>query len=231
MRYLMWDVDGTLILTGGAGKDALISVIKDYYFLDAFDFTKSLAGRTDADIVKNVVTRLRGRCSPGEAASILIRYHMRLPRELPLHKGRVLKNVEKTLAWFQRSESKYRNCLLTGNTRMGAQLKLKHFGLDKYFDFNHSVFGEISENREDLARTAYSRLYLENRGQLSPTELIFIGDTPNDVKCAAAIGAPCLIVLNGSCCKREDFAACNPWKIIDCLPDDPAQLETMLDEI
>ena len=51
MKYLMWDVDGTLILTGGAGKDAMINVIKDYYFLDAFDFTRSLAGRTDSDII------------------------------------------------------------------------------------------------------------------------------------------------------------------------------------
>ena len=96
MKYLMWDVDGTLILTGGAGKDAMINVIKDYYFLDAFDFTRSLAGRTDSDIIKAVVTRLRGRCSSAEAAGLLIRYHMELPKQLPLHKGRILKNVEKT---------------------------------------------------------------------------------------------------------------------------------------
>ena len=71
MKYLMWDVDGTLVLTGGAGKDAMINVIKDYYFLDAFDFTQSLAGRTDSDIIKSVVTRLRGRCSSAEAAGLL----------------------------------------------------------------------------------------------------------------------------------------------------------------
>ena len=69
MKYLMWDVDGTLILSGGAGKDAMIKVIKDYYFLDAFDFNKSLAGRTDSDIIKSVVTRLRGRCNSAEAAA------------------------------------------------------------------------------------------------------------------------------------------------------------------
>lgn len=121
MKYLMWDVDGTLVLTGGAGKDAMINVIKDYYFLDAFDFTRSLAGRTDSDIIKSVVTRLRGRCSSAEAAGLLIRYHMELPKQLPLHKGRVLKNVEKTLAYFAKPGSKYLNCLLTGNTRTGAQ--------------------------------------------------------------------------------------------------------------
>ncbi len=45
MKYLMWDVDGTLILSGGAGKDAMIKVIKDYYFLDAFLF-EQIASRT-----------------------------------------------------------------------------------------------------------------------------------------------------------------------------------------
>ena len=69
MKYLMWDVDGTLILSGGAGKDAMIKVIKDYYFLDAFDFNKSLAGRTDSDIIKSVVTRFskHGPCAAAAA--------------------------------------------------------------------------------------------------------------------------------------------------------------------
>ena len=190
MKYLMWDVDGTLILTGGAGKDAMINVIKDYYFLDAFDFTRSLAGRTDSDIIKAVVTRLRGRCSSAEAAGLLIRYHMELPKQLPLHKGRILKNVEKTLQYFSQPNSKYLNCLLTGNTRTGAQEKLAYYGLDKYFSFDHSVFGEVSENREELARIAFSRFFLMHNQSFAPEQMLFIGDTPNDVKCAHSIGSP-----------------------------------------
>ena len=230
MKYLMWDVDGTLILPGGAGKDAMINVIKDYYFLDAFDFTRSLAGRTDSDIIKAVVTRLRGRCSSAEAAGLLIRYHMELPKQLPLHKGRVLKNVEKTLAYCAQPGSIYQNCLLTGNTRTGAQEKLAYYGLDKYFSFDHSVFGEVSENREELARIAFSRFFLMHNQSFAPEQMLFIGDTPNDVKCAHSIGSPCLIVLDGSGYKREDFDACKPWKIIDFLPDDPQELERLFDE-
>ena len=120
MKYLMWDIDGTLLLSGGAGKAAMIKVIKDYYFLDAFDFTHSLAGRTDSDIIKSVVTRLRGRCNAAETAGLLIRYHMELPHQLELHKGRILKNVEKTLAYFAQADSKYLNCLLTGNTHSSS---------------------------------------------------------------------------------------------------------------
>ncbi len=229
MNYLMWDVDGTLLLTGGAGKDALINVIKDYYFLDAFDFTQSLAGRTDSDIVKKVVTRLRGRCNTAEAASILIRYHNELPKQLPLHRGKVLRNVEKTLAYFQRPGSEYLNCLLTGNTRTGAQEKLAYYHLDKYFCFERSVFGEASEDRQDLARIAFSRLYLANDQSLTARQIIVIGDTPNDALCAQAVGARCLIVLEGSGYKRDDFTSCQPWKIIEYLPEDPSQLEAIFD--
>lgn len=228
MRYLMWDIDGTLLLSGGAGKDALIKVIKDYYFLDAFDFTESLAGRTDSEIVKNVVTRLRGRCNSAEAAGILIRYHMELPKQLPLHEGKVLKNVAKTLAYFNRPNTRYCNCLLTGNTSTGAHLKLSYFALDKYFNYQNSIFGEISESREMLAKVALQRLYLQNKN-ISAKQLIFIGDTPNDVLCANAIGSLCLIVLEGSSYKREDFTQIKPWLIIDSLPDNPADLEKLLD--
>lgn len=230
MKYLMWDVDGTLLLTGGAGKTAMLNVIKDYYFLDAFDFHQSLAGRTDSDIIKTAVTELRGRCSSAEAAALLIRYHMELPKQLPLHHGRVMKNVEKTLAYFQRPDNPYLNCLLTGNTRTGAQEKLAYYGLAKYFSFDHSVFGEVSESREELARIAFARFYLRDQEHFTSDELIFIGDTFNDVKCAQAINARCVIVLNGSSHRREDFADCQPWKIIDALPDDPAEFATLLNE-
>lgn len=228
MKYLLWDVDGTLIVTGGAGLTAMVNVIKDYYFLDAFSFDRSLAGRTDSDIIKSTIIRLRGRFVAPEAAGLLIRYHMELPKQLPLHKGRIMKNVEKTLEYFQRPDSKYLNCLLTGNTRLGAKLKLQHYKLDQYFDFNHSVFGELAEERTELAKIAWQRLYFANQ-TIKPTDLIFIGDTPNDVRCAKAIGAPCIIVLEGSSYKKEDFAGCMPWKFLDQLPDEPQELEKLLD--
>ena len=155
---------------------------------------------------------------------------MELPKQLPLHKGRVLKNVEKTLQYFSQPGSKYLNCLLTGNTRSGAQEKLAYCGLDKYFSFDHSVFGEVSEKREELARIAFSRFFLLHNQSFVPKQMLFIGDTPNDVKCAHSIGSPCLIVLDGSGYKREDFDECKPWKIIDFLPEDPQELEKLFDE-
>ena len=228
-KHLMWDVDGTLILTGGAGGEAMKQVIKDYYFLDAFEFQESLAGRTDSEIIKSAVTFIRGRCHLSEVASLIIRYQMELPKFLPRYEGRVMKNVERTLQYFQRPASKYENCLLTGNIRMGAKMKLAHYKLDQYFNFDHSAFGELAEDRRELARIALRRFYLADP-ETTAKDLIFIGDTFNDVLCAQAIDARCLIVLDGSSKKREDFVNCQPWKIIDALPDNPEDLEKLLEE-
>ncbi len=225
----MWDIDGTLIVTGGAGGDAMIKVIKDYYFLDAFAFPQSLAGRTDSEIIKSAVTFIRGRCHLSEVASLIIRYQMELPKFLPKYQGRIMKNVEKTLQYFSQPESKFKNCLLTGNIRMGAKLKLEHYKLAKFFDFDRSAFGELAEDRRDLAKIALQRAYLEDQS-FTAKDMIFIGDTINDVVCAHSIGARCIIILDGSSRKREDFNECKPWKILDALPDNPADFAKMLEE-
>lgn len=230
MKYLLWDIDGTLMLSGGAGLHALEKVICEYYFIDAYVFTNTLAGRTDSDIIKEVVCHIRGRFVPAEAASLLIRYQMELPKQLPTHEVKVLKNVEKTLTYFSDLDHGYENCLLTGNVKGGAYAKLTHVGINHYFNYRHSAFGELAEDRKELSRILWYRLFMED-SQVRPQDLIFIGDTPNDVRCAEAIGAPCLVVLEGSNYKLEDFSEVHPWKIIDALPDDPAELEMLLAEI
>lgn len=230
MKFLMWDVDGTLLLTGGAGVKAMTQTIIDYYFLDAFVFSKSLAGRTDSEIIKEAVKQIRGCYVQAECASLLIRYQMELSRQLPKNKGQVLKNVEKTLQYFAQPDSRYLNCLLTGNIRGGAQQKLHYYGIDKYFSFDHSAFGELSEDRADLARIAWQRLYLQNP-QIQPDDVIIIGDTPNDALCANAIGVPCIIIMEGSHYKKDDFKNCMVDLFLDCLPDNPADFEKLLDTL
>lgn len=229
MKYLFWDIDGTLLLTGGAGANAMLDVIKEHYFLKDFRFSKSLAGRTDPEIIKEAVAQIKGRCSAADAASLLIRYHMKLPEYLNRYQGTVLKNVQKTLDCFTQPGTNFTNCLLTGNTKTGAKLKLAHYGLDKYFDFDASVFGELSEDRRELAKIAWQRFYAKNP-DISTDDFIFIGDTPNDVICANAIDAKCLVVLWGSNYQKEDFQQVKPWKIIDALPDNPAELQKLFEE-
>lgn len=229
MKYLFWDIDGTLLLTGGAGANAMLDVIKEHYFLKDFKFQKSLAGRTDSEIIKEAVLQIKGHFHAADAASLLIRYHMALPKYLNRYQGYVLPHVQKTLDYFSHLDSQFTNCLLTGNTKTAAKLKLSHYQLDQYFDFNRSVFGELSEDRTELAKIAWQRFYVRDP-EISTKDFIFIGDTPNDVLCANAIDAKCLVVLTGSHYKPEDFQEVKPWKILQTLPENPAELQKLFEK-
>lgn len=229
MLYLAWDVDGTLLLTNGAGSRALQDAIHEYLRVQGpYEFKESLAGRTDAGIIKEIITGLRGRCTSGWAAGLLLTYEMRLKYHLRKHEGRLLRNVERTLAYFQERHPEIGLTLLTGNTTEGARDKVREYGIDSYFDFRHGGYGDLAEDRDDVARILFTRLY--NDGLVrDASEIIVFGDTPRDVRCARAIGARCVIVLDGSEFPRDMFTGeQEPWKLLDSLPDDPEDLYRLL---
>jgi phosphoglycolate phosphatase-like HAD superfamily hydrolase len=224
MLYLAWDIDGTLLLTNRAGYDALQEAIRDYFYRkEPYEFKHTLAGCTDSSIIKEIVTDIKGRCTSGWAAALMLKYEMYMKRNLKLHKGWLMPNVEKTLQYLSESEPGIANLLLTGNTANGARDKVTEYGIAKYFDFRHSSYGDLAESRDDVAKILYTRLVIDGLINTGETDkIIVIGDTPSDARCAVAIGARCIIVLAGSEFKKEDFVACPPWKMWDKLPDDPA---------
>lgn len=228
MLYLAWDIDGTLLLTNRAGYDALQDAIREYFHTkEPYEFRGTLAGRTDSAIIKEIVTDIKGRCTSGWAAGLMLTYEMRMKETLKTHKGRLMPNVEKTLAYIQTHEPEVTNVLMTGNTTGGARDKVTHYGITRYFDYAHSSYGDLAENRADVARILYTRLMVDGSVK-SPEQIIFIGDTPNDVNAASAIGCRCVVVLAGSEFKSEDFTAASPWKMLDRLPDDPAEFIRLL---
>ena len=223
MLYLAWDIDGTLLLSNRAGYDALQEAICDYFFRkEPYEFRHTLAGCTDSSIIKEIVTDIKGHCTSGWAAALILKYEMYLKRNLKQHKGWLMPNVERTLQYLCANSPDITNLLLTGNTSNGARDKVTEYGIAKYFDFRHSAYGDLAEDRNELARILYHRLLAD--GLVKDTsQIIVIGDTPNDARCAASIGARCIIILTGSEFKQSDFADCPPWKIWQTLPDDPAE--------
>lgn len=230
MKYIFWDIDGTLLLTGLAGANALRAAIKLQFGVENFQFSHPLAGATDSQIIKQICTDIKGHCRTFDAANLLINYHRLLPQFLQERQGHLMPNVEKTLAYFKGLEG-FKTCLLTGNTSNGAYLKLKRYGIDHYFDSHYAVCGELSEDRCELAKIALRRLQVINPDtEITGSDIFFIGDTPNDIKCAKAIDARCLAVLAGSTYTKEQLAEHEPWKIIDKLPDDPQKLAQLFNE-
>ena len=159
----------------------------------------------------------------------MIHYHQLLEKYLPSHHGSLMPNVKETLQYFSKQQTNYKTCLLTGNTRAGAFAKLRHYGIAQYFDSRYSACGELSEGRCELAKTAYQRLYLLEP-DLTPDNVIIVGDTPNDILCAQAIKARSLIILAGSTYNTEELKSYNPWQIIPELPDDPRDFAALLDK-
>ena len=230
MLYLAWDIDGTLLLTNRAGYDALQEAVQEYFHLkEPYQFKHSLAGCTDSSIIKEIVTEIKGRCTSGWAAGLMLTYEMKMKQTLKTHQGSLMPNVANTLTYIKENVPGITNVLMTGNTTGGARDKVTHYGIVSHFDFRHSSYGDLAEERSEVARILYYRLQIDGLVQ-SPNQLIVIGDTPNDVKCAAAIGARCIVILAGSEFTIEDFTEVNPWKILSRLPDDPAEFISCIQE-
>jgi phosphoglycolate phosphatase len=228
MKYLLWDIDGTLMLTNFAGVNAMRQAIRDTYGIDQFTFTYNMSGRTDSYITRKTIEQIKGHCSDGDIRRFIDIYAERLPRSLTERNGHLLPHVRTCLEWVDKTPD-MTSLLLTGNCEKAAHAKLAHFGIEQFFDYEASAFGEISDFREDLSRALLKKLQ-QRQPDVRKEDVIVIGDTPHDISCAAAIGVRCLIVRNGSTYKEEDLICHHPWKIIEELPAEPEKLVRLFEE-
>jgi phosphoglycolate phosphatase-like HAD superfamily hydrolase len=108
--------------------------------------------------------------------------------------GRVLPGVVELLDDLSRSAG-ITVGLLTGNIAGGAAAKMRHFGLDRHFSVG--AYGCDHADRNLLGPVALERAAGHAGRSFSPAETVVIGDTPKDIACARAMGAPCLAVATG----------------------------------
>jgi phosphoglycolate phosphatase len=218
MKLLLWDIDGTLLRSGGAGKIAMESALAATFGLQQVRDDVPYSGRTDRSIVRDLFALHGIADTPANRQRFVAAYFERLPACLRQYQGRVLPGIEQLLHTTAACAGVV-NGLLTGNMRQGAELKLAYFGLWQHFPFGG--FGDDHEERDDVARMAYAagRAHLGRE----PTEVWVIGDTPLDIRCARAIGAKVLAVATGYH-PLEELAQFAP----DVLLADLAQTDTVL---
>lgn len=196
---VLFDVDGTLVLTGGAGRRALERAFAEVSghaaSLDGIPF----AGRTDRRIVADMLDRAGARARLADElwlGRLRETYCHFLEEELAAEDrpGRlVLPGVRELLdALAARSDTIA--ALLTGNFEDGARIKLSHFGLWRYFPWG--AFGDAVEDRNALLPLALD--LARARGfTFSPDRTFIVGDTPLDVACARAGGVRAVAVATG----------------------------------
>jgi phosphoglycolate phosphatase len=198
-RLILWDIDGTLLTTGSAGRLALERGTMAATGLDRVSHVE-MSGKTDPQIVREMLV-LEG-LSGAEVDRVLPTALREAERALEgegermLSEGRVHPGVRALLEALAATEG-VRQSLLTGNVAVNAVVKVRTFGLDSYFDFEIGAYGTDHADRTELVPFALRRAR-ELRGEdYRPDEVWIIGDTANDLRCATAAGAHCLLVGTG----------------------------------
>ena len=194
-KYLLFDIDGTLVNTGGAGLKAMKSTVKN--ILDNKDLLigYSFAGKTDSQIMNDMI-RKSGLDDKLESMSKSFEqtYIEKLKTNLKNSDNfRIYPNVNELLNYYQKNEG-FELALLTGNFETGAKLKLKHAGLWKYFKWG--VFGNLSEDRVHLANDALETI-TKKEETIKTKNIFIIGDTTNDIRCGKAIDATTIAFTSG----------------------------------
>lgn len=216
MHILFWDIDGTLIRTSKAGLYAFRQAVQEIWGASV-DFEKiRTAGMTDNYISRQVIQAIVRREPIGDEIQTLCRrYEDFLPEQLAARDGFVLPEVQNILAELCGRED-YRLLLLTGNSKRGAEIKLRYFGLAQYFDFSCSAFAERYECRDDIARTARETVR-KNWCDCQEQKIYVIGDTPHDISCGKTIGAYTIGIATGGYSLSE-LSNCSPWWSVGTLP-------------
>ena len=224
MHVWLFDIDGTLIDTSGAGRRAFEVAMAGRFGVKALAGAVSFSGRTDRAIAGDLFRSHGIDDSTENWNRFLETYLAELGATLSTGNGQVLPGVADLLeALDQRTDCELG--LLTGNVQDGAQRKLAHYGLQRYFAFGG--FGNTFVDRNDVARMAASAAgdFLS-----VPTENIrfhVVGDTPEDVRCARSISATAVAVSTGKF-STEQLAATGPDVLVEDLRDN-ASLIALLD--
>lgn len=197
VTIVLFDIDGTLVLTGGAGARAMGRAFEETFGIRRALDGIPMGGRTDAGILAEAAARAGVTLTPEDRRRFRDRYVERLREALlePGHPKQVLPGVRPLLEALTVRPDIFL-ALLTGNSEEGARLKLEHFDLWKFF--RCGAFGDETAERNDLFGTAMRRARECGAPDVAPSEVVVIGDTELDVGVAVRAGARSVAVATGS---------------------------------
>ncbi len=225
-RLILFDVDGTLVSTGGRAGAALGEALQATFGTAGPIATFRFSGKTDPQIVYELTAQAglpREQVVP-RVSEVFERYLSRLREVLRGDAVRVLPGVREALERLSATPG-VRLGLLTGNIAPGAAVKLGAAGLARYFAIG--AFGSDDEDRNALVAVARRRAAAAWGQEFPGTATVVIGDAEADVLCARAGGARAVAVASGWTA-RELLAAQRPDALLDTLEGEAA-LAALLD--
>jgi phosphoglycolate phosphatase-like HAD superfamily hydrolase len=230
LRLILFDIDGTLVNSLGAGKAALESAMMSVYGetgpIASFDFH----GRTDPAIVRGLLRAVGWPDADIEAGfdATWGAYLAALDRELMGRDGQVrpMTGVKELLGAVD-EDARFAPGLVTGNMEGGARRKLEAAGLAGRFEFG--AYGSDSEWREDLPPLARERAQRRYDRSFDMKMAVVVGDTPEDIRCARANGARALAVSTGRH-SVEELLAHGPDAVFENLSETSRVVKMLADE-
>jgi phosphoglycolate phosphatase-like HAD superfamily hydrolase len=210
MHVCLFDIDGTLIHTRGAGMAALREGLREAFGVIEPTDQVAVHGRTDRGITRDLFRHHAINDRPEHWEKFREAYLRVLPGTLAQRPGTVLPGIVALLETLS-GRGDVALGLLTGNTKEGARIKLAHYGLDRYFEFGG--FGDNHFERDDVAREALAAVTGRFNGSVDLARVWVIGDTPIDVGCGRAIGARTIAVATGNH-TWDELAAARPDHLV-----------------
>jgi phosphoglycolate phosphatase-like HAD superfamily hydrolase len=223
MQICLFDIDGTLLRSGGAGKAAMESALQEIFQVTLATEQVSYSGRTDRAIGRDLFQIHGVELNQANWVRFVDAYLERLPAYLESMQGTICPGIAELLDELDRWPD-ITVGLLTGNLRAGAKVKLGHFGLHERFLFGG--FGDHHWERDDVALEAVQAIENHLGVSVPPERIWVIGDTPLDIRCARAVGARAVAVATG----WDDAAvlsAANPDLLLNDLSDPTPFLEKL----
>ncbi|HET7624574.1 MAG TPA: HAD family hydrolase [Verrucomicrobiae bacterium] len=213
IRLALFDIDGTLVRTGGAGVKAFAKVFAtEFGATEGFERLK-FAGRTDVSLVREFFQAHRISETAGNFERFFERYVFWLDHILSGSPTEPCPGVWKFLDDLKALPHPPLIGLLTGNIRLGAEIKLRHFGL--WDEFETGAFADDHENRDQIAAIARERGCRILGEKLRDEEVLVVGDTPLDIRCGRSIRAKVLAVATGGA-KLDELIRHKPdWAVPD----------------
>jgi phosphoglycolate phosphatase len=229
-KLVLFDIDGTILLTAGAGRRAIVAALTEAVgSVAAFDAVR-FDGKTDPQIVAEML-ETAGQSAPRESPRVrelCTRYVAHLARELerPTTRTTIMPGVHVLLKRLE-AEPGVVVGLLTGNLEQGAALKLRSGGIAPE-RFRVGAYGSDAAHRPDLPAIAARRAEAIFGRVPHGAEVVIIGDTPADVACGAAIEARAVAVATGSF-SLADLEACGPHAVFEDLRETELVMRAILE--
>lgn len=191
---ILFDIDGTLIISGGAGAESWRRAFDEIYGVPADIGAFTDTGMTDPEVGRLTFKGAIGRDPSDEEFATLLDRRLHYLRQAVIESKdyQVLDGVTETV--HDLLDRGYVLGIVTGNVEPAAHVKLHRANLNRFFCFGG--YGSDSEDRGELTRCAVRRASLVYGAEIGPDHCVIIGDTPHDAEAAHAAGVACVGVAS-----------------------------------